>query len=92
MNRCSFDVKSCADCPEDMKCFPVITPPDVIRFNRVQLKRAKTNLLNAQKRGDKKAAVNIQRKIAIYQHTIELVQWYITEGEYISKQIAEAGE
>ena len=92
MNRCSFDVKSCADCPEDMKCFPVITPPDVIRFNRVQLKRAKTNLLNAQKRGDKKAVVNIQRKIAIYQYTIGIAQQYAFESDYIKKQIEEAGK
>lgn len=92
MNRCSFDVKSCADCPEDMKCFPVITPADVVRFNKTQLGRAKTNLINAEKRGDKKAAANIKRKIAIYQYTIALAQYYISEGEYINKQIAEAGD
>lgn len=70
----------------------VATPSDVVRFNKAQLGRAKTNLLNAEKRGDKKAVANIKRKIAIYQYTIALVQQYISEGEYINKQIAEAGD
>ena len=70
----------------------VATPADVVRFNKTQLRRAKTNLLNAEKRGDKKAAVNIKRKIAIYHYTIALVQQYISGGEYINKQIAEAGD
>lgn len=64
----------------------VATPADVVRFNKAQLGRAKTNLLNAEKRGDKKAAANIKRKISIYQYTIALVQ------QYINKQIAEAGD
>ena len=70
----------------------VATPSDVVRFNKTQLERAKNNLLNAQKRGDNTAATNIQRKISIYQHTIELAQRYIAEGDYIAKQIAEAGD
>lgn len=49
----------------------VATPADVVRFNKTQLGRAKTNLLNAEKRGDKRAAENIRRKMAIYQYTIE---------------------
>lgn len=70
----------------------VATPADVVRFNKTQLVRAKTNLLNAEKRGDKKAAANIKRKISIYKYTISLAQQYISEGEYINKQIAEAGD
>lgn len=69
----------------------VATPSDVVRFNRTQLGRAKTNLLNAEKRGDRKAVANIQRKMAIYQYTIDMAQRYIAEGEYIAKQISEAG-
>lgn len=49
----------------------VATLADVVRFNKTQLGRAKTNLLNAEKRGDKRAAENIRRKMAIYQYTIE---------------------
>lgn len=70
----------------------VVTPPDVIRFNKTQLGRAKTNLVNAQKRGDKRAVANIQRKMAIYQYTIDMAQRYISESEYIAKQIPEAGD
>ena len=70
----------------------VATPSDIVRFNKTQLGRAKTNLLNAQKRGDRRAVANIQRKMAIYQYTIDIVQRYIAEGEYINKQIAEAGD
>lgn len=70
----------------------VATPSDVVRFNRTQLRRAKTNLVNAQKRGDKRAVANIQRKMTIYQYTVDMAQRYISEGEYIDKQIAEAGD
>lgn len=70
----------------------VATPSSVVRFNKTQLKRAKTNLVNAQKRGDRKAVANIQRKMAIYQYTVDMAQQYISEGEYINKQIAEAGD
>ena len=70
----------------------VTTPADVVRFNKTQLGRAKTNLVNAQKRGDKRAVANIQRKVAIYQYTIDMAQRYISEGEYIAKQITEAGD
>ena len=70
----------------------VATPSDVVRFNKVQLRRAKTNLVNAQNRGDKRAVTNIQRKMAIYQYTVDMAQQYISEGEYINKQIAEAGD
>lgn len=70
----------------------VATPSDVVRFNKTQLGRAKTNLFNAQKRGDRRAVANIQRKMAIYQYTIDMAQRYITEDEYIAKQIAEAGD
>ena len=70
----------------------VATPSDIVRFNKTQLGRAKTNLLNAQKRGDRRAVANIQRKMTIYQYTIDMAQRYIAEGEYINKQIAEAGD
>lgn len=70
----------------------VATPSSVVRFNKTQLKRAKTNLVNAQKRGDKRAVANIQRKMTIYQYTVDMAQQYISEGEYINKPIDEAGD
>ena len=56
----------------------VATSSDVVRFNKTQLGRAKTNLVNAQKRGDKRAVTNIQRKMAIYQYTIDQFNSTIT--------------
>lgn len=70
----------------------VATPSDVVRFNKTQLRRAKTNLVNALKRGDKRAVANIQRKMTIYQYTVDMAKQYISEGEYINKQIDEAGD
>lgn len=66
----------------------VATPLDIIRFNKAQLTRARNNLFNAQKRGDRKAAANIQRKITIYQYTISMAKRHIDDGEYIAEQIA----
>lgn len=68
------------------------TAADVVRYNKAQLKRAHTNLVNAQQRKDKRAAANIERKIAIYEYTIGLAESYIEATEYINKQIAEAGD
>lgn len=50
-----------------------VSPDDIVRFNKSQIERAKTNLNNAKSRGDKKAAENIQRKIAIYKETIQII-------------------
>jgi hypothetical protein len=50
-----------------------VTPVEIIRFNKAQLRRAKKNLLGAQERGDRRATANLQRKIAIYEHTINIV-------------------
>lgn len=70
----------------------VATPDDVIRFNRAHLRRAKTNLINAQKRRDTKAVANIQRKIALYKYTISLAECYKSDVDYTNKKITEAGE
>lgn len=56
-----------------------VTPMDIVRFNRAQLKRAIVNLSNAQKRKDEKAVVNIQRKILLYESTISIVEQYKTK-------------
>lgn len=57
-----------------------VTPMDIVRFNRAQLKRAIVNLSNAQKRKDEKAVVNIQRKILLYESTISIVEQYKTKA------------
>lgn len=92
MSDCTFPVKSCADCPEDKDCFPVVTAADVVRFNKAQLGRAKLNLFNAEKRGDKRAAANIKRKMAVYEYTINLAEYYNVVELDIRKKIEEYGK
>lgn len=92
MSDCTFPVKSCADCPEDKDCFPVVTAADVVRFNKAQLVRAKLNLFNAEKRGDKRAAANIKRKMAVYEYTINLAEYYHVVELDIRKKIEEYGK
>lgn len=70
----------------------VATPDDVIRFNKAHLRRAKTNLVNAQKRRDTRAVANIQRKIALYKYTIGLAECYKSDVDYTIKKIDEAGK
>ena len=77
---------------EDVETRFVVTSSDVVRFNKIQLIRAKTNLLNAEKRGDKRAAENIRRKMAIYQHTIAIATYYNEQGLEIQKKIQETGD
>lgn len=92
MSDCTFPVKSCADCPEDKDCFPVVTAADVVRFNKAQLVRAKLNLFNAERRGDKRAAANIKRKMAVYEYTINLAEYYHVVELDIRKKIEEYGK
>lgn len=48
-------------------------PKDAIRFYKTQLKRCKINLDGAKDRRDYKAVDNIQRKINMYEYTIEVM-------------------
>lgn len=49
----------------------MIDPKEVIRFYRTQLNRCKINLHGAKDRQDERAVNNIQRKMDIYEYTIE---------------------
>lgn len=77
---------------KDAETVFVATPEDVIRFNKAHLRRAKTNLANAQKRRDTRAVANIQRKIALYKYTIGLAECYKSDVDYTRKKIDESGE
>ena len=70
----------------------VITPDDVLRFNKAQIHRANCNLFNAEKRGDKIAVENIKRKIALYRYTLQIAEYYKNVMQYDLKKIQEAGE
>ena len=51
----------------------MIEPREAIKFYRTQLKRCKINLDGAKNRRDFKAVANIQRKINMYEYTIEVM-------------------
>lgn len=70
----------------------MITVEDIIKFNTKNCKRAQQNLINAEKRGDSKAVANIKRKIAVYQATISVAEYYQIAGIDIAKRIRESGE
>lgn len=65
---------------------------DVIRFNTVQHNRAQQNLIRAENRGDVKAVANIRKKIAIYQYTLQVANYYQQLGVDIIHQIHESGD
>lgn len=60
---------------------------DAIRFYQGLLKRAVVNLKNAKDRNDTRAVSNIERKIGIYNYTLEKLY----ETKDILKKIYEAG-
>nr|DAU60514.1 MAG TPA: hypothetical protein [Caudoviricetes sp.] len=47
---------------------------DALRYNKAQLRRARINLIKADKRGDKRAVKNITRKISIYLYVIDVLE------------------
>lgn len=52
----------------------VLTLEDVIQFYKTLQARAEINLKNAEKRHDKQAVYNIQRKILIYKYTLNILK------------------
>lgn len=52
----------------------MIDPKEAIKFYRVQLNRCKINLQGAKDRRDERATNNIQRKMDIYEYTIEVLK------------------
>ena len=51
----------------------MIDPKEAIKCYKTQLKRCKINLDGAKDRRDYKAVDNIQRKINMYEYTIEVM-------------------
>ena len=47
---------------------------DAIRFYQGMLKRSQINLGDAKTRNDKKAVKNIERKIKIFEYTLEMLK------------------
>ena len=57
----------------------MIEPKEAIKFYRTQLKRCRVNLEGAKDRRDYKAVANIQRKINMYEYTIEVMYALLRE-------------
>ena len=49
-------------------------PKDAIKFYKTQLNRCRINLFVAKQRNDVKAVKNIERKIGIYEYTVEVLK------------------
>lgn len=47
---------------------------DALKYNKAQLRRARINLIKADKRGDKRAVKNIAHKISIYLYVIAVLE------------------
>ena len=47
---------------------------DALKYNKAQLRRARINLIKADKRGDKRAVKNITHKISIYLYVIAVLE------------------
>lgn len=47
---------------------------DALRYTKAQLRRARINLIKANKRGDKRAVKNIARKTSIYLYVIDVLE------------------
>lgn len=52
----------------------MIDPKEAIKFYKTQLNRCRINLFAAKQRNDTKAVENLERKIAIYGYTIEVLK------------------
>lgn len=51
---------------------PPATPEEAEAFCRVHIKRCNINLANAKGRGDKRAVLNLERKLAVYEYLYKL--------------------
>ena len=53
---------------------PPATPKEAEAFCRIHIKRCNMNLANAKDRGDKRAVINLERKLAVYEYLYNLVK------------------
>lgn len=53
---------------------PPATAEEALTFCRLQIKRCNINLANAKDRGDKRAIINLERKLAVYEYLYKLAK------------------
>lgn len=58
----------------EMSVDPPATAEEAEAFCRVHIKRCNMNLANAKDRGDKRAVLNLERKLAVYEYLYKLVK------------------
>lgn len=58
---------------DEISVYPPATAAEAEAFCRVQIKRCSINLANAKDRGDKRAVINLERKLAVYNYLHTLV-------------------
>ena len=54
--------------------YPLATAKEAEAFCRIQIKRCNVNLANAKDRGDKRAILHLERKLAVYQYLHRMVK------------------
>ena len=59
---------------DEMSVYPPATKQEVEAFLRLHIKRCRVNLANAKDRGDKRAVINLERKLVVYQYLYDLVK------------------
>lgn len=57
---------------DEMSVNPPATAKEAEAFCRVQIKRCNMNLTNAKDRGDKRAVVHLERKLAVYEYLMQM--------------------
>lgn len=58
---------------DEMSVYPPVTKQEAEAFLRLHTKRCQVNLANAKDRGDKRATLHLERKLAVYQYLRGLV-------------------
>ena len=57
---------------DEMSVYPPATAKEAEAFCRIQIKRCNMNLANAKDRGDKRAVVHLERKLAVYEYLMQM--------------------
>lgn len=63
----------------EMSVDPPATPEEAEAFCRIHIKRCNMNLANAKDRGDKRAVINLERKLAVYEYLYKLAKDKVAE-------------
>lgn len=57
---------------DEMSVYPPASMQEVAAFLRLHIKRCRVNLANAKDRGDNRAKVHLERKLAVYEYLMQM--------------------